>query len=256
MKKAALVTGGARRIGGEIVRRLAREGYAVAVHFRSSREQAQALRQECMDAGALQVEILNGDLSYARVRETLIARATQLVGPISLLVNSASMFEYDDVNGFDGARFEQHLQTNFIAPVELTMALYRASMESVGGSAPHSISLLDQKIFNLNPDYMTYTLAKLANHASIRYLAQCCAPAIRVNAIAPGVTLLSGEMDESAFQRAHKLAALGRSSSVQDIADAVVMLDAATSITGQTIAVDGGQHLVPRGRDVAFEEAL
>ena len=101
---------------------------------------------------------------------------------------------------------------------------------------------------------MTYTLAKLASHSSIRYLAQCCAPTLRVNAIAPGVTLPSSDMDEAGFSRAHRIAVTGASSTAQDIAQAVWMLESSPAITGQTLTVDGGQHLVPRARDVAFRE--
>lgn len=116
----------------------------------------------------------------------------------------------------------------------------------------HVVTILDQKVFNLNIDYMTYTLSKLASHASIRYLAQCCAPVLRVNAIAPGLTLASADMNDEAFANAHKVAALDMSSTPQDITSAVILLESIPSITGQTIVVDGGQHLVPRTRDVAF----
>jgi NAD(P)-dependent dehydrogenase (short-subunit alcohol dehydrogenase family) len=177
---------------------------------------------------------------------------------LHLIVNNASLFAYDQAASFTPANFEQHLQTNFIAPVELTMALHRhhSQRQSPAGQVMergHVVTLLDQKLENLNTDYLSYTLAKLGSGASIRYLAQCCAPLLRVNAISPGVSLVSGDMTPAEFESAQKIAALGQSSTPQDIAMAVLMLDQAVAVTGQTLLVDGGQHLVPRERDVAFE---
>jgi len=177
----------------------------------------------------------------------------RLTGDLHLLVNNASLFEYDNAHSFAPERFEQHLQTNLIAPVELTMALHRHHSQQGGKRSGHVVTLLDQKLENLNVDYLSYTLAKLSSGASIRYLAQCCAPYLRVNAIGPGVTLVSGDMTPDEFERSQKIAALGKSSTPQDIAMAVLMLDEAVAVTGQTLLVDGGQHLVPRQRDVAFE---
>ena len=253
MKNVAVITGGATRIGRAICLRLAREGYALVIHYRNSLDEALATRADCLDAGAPVVATLQADFSDQTTRDQFIDRAIGLAGPVSLLVNSASMFEYDNADSFTRARLEEHLKTNYLTPVELTMALYKSAMIAPSGHTRHVVTLLDQKILNLNTDYMTYTLAKLASHASIRYLAQCCAPALRVNAIAPGVTLVSGQMNMDEFRQAHQVAALGHSSSPNDIADAVWLLDRSPAITGQTLMVDGGQHLVPRGRDVAFE---
>jgi NAD(P)-dependent dehydrogenase (short-subunit alcohol dehydrogenase family) len=137
------------------------------------------------------------------------------------------------------------------------MALHRHYLaqhsQAAGTRSGHVVTLLDQKLENLNIDYLSYTLAKLGSGASIRYLAQCCAPYLRVNSISPGVTLLSGDMTPAEIERSQKIAALGHSSTPQDIAMAVLMLDDALAVTGQTLLVDGGQHLVPRQRDVAFE---
>ena len=163
------------------------------------------------------------------------------------------MFEYDDAKTFTEAKFHEHLQSNYLAPLEFTMELFRL-LNGLKKERAHVVTVLDQKVFNLNTDYMTYTLSKLAGHSSIRYLAQCCAPTLRVNAVAPGITLASSDMSENIFEKAHKYAALDSSSTPQDIAAAIIMLDSAPAITGQTIAVDGGQHLLPRARDVAFEE--
>ncbi|MCF8159286.1 MAG: SDR family oxidoreductase [Polaromonas sp.] len=248
--RIALVTGGAKRIGRAICLELAARGYGLALHYRTSRQEAEQTRADCLSAGAAFAEMVCGDLSDPLFRGGLIKQVTLQVGHIDLLVNSASLFEYDDVGNFAPERFAAHLQSNYLAPVELTLALHRQALEAAAQA--HVVTLLDQKIFNLNTDYMSYTLAKLASHASIRYLAQCCAPALRVNAIAPGVTLVSGDMSPADFDKAHEIAALGRSSTPEDIAASVLFLDTSCAITGQTLTVDGGQHLVPRGRDVAF----
>lgn len=248
--RIALVTGGAKRMGRAICLQLAAQGYGLVIHYWKSQEEANQTRADCLSAGAAFAETVCGDLSNSLFRAGLIKQVTNKVGRIDLLVNSASLFEYDDASSFRSERFAAHLQSNYLAPVELTMALHQQMLASA--SQAHVVTLLDQKVFNLNTDYMSYTLAKLASHAAIRYLAQCCAPVLRVNAIAPGVTLVSGDMSATDFVKAHEIAALGRSSTPDDIAASVLFLDASCAITGQTLAVDGGQHLVPRGRDVAF----
>lgn len=246
--RTALVTGGAKRIGRAICLELAAKEYAVLIHYRHSKEDAEATRNECLKSGARMAEIIDCDLAIQDQRSGLIERAYEVNGQLDLLVNSASMFEYDTAQTFTAGDFHEHLHTNFLAPVELTLALHRI------GKKAHVVTLLDQKIFNLNTDYMTYTLSKLASHSAIRYLAQCCAPVLRVNAVAPGVSLVSGSMTEDEFVNSQKIAALGKSSTPSDIAAAVAMLETCSAITGQTIAVDGGQHLRPRARDVAFAE--
>jgi FolB domain-containing protein len=242
-EKIVLVTGGARRIGRAICLQLASHGYRVIIHYRSSKEEAKNTRQACLAAGASMAEILHGDLSDLEARSQLLSQAIDLTGEIDLLVNSASMFEYDTAQTFDSRFFNNHLQTNFLAPVELTMSLHQLLTSK--NKKAHVVTLLDQKVFNLNTDYASYTLAKLASQSSIRYLAQCCAPTLRVNAIAPGVSATSGSMTEGDFLKAQKIAALGASSTPEDIASAVYLLDNSPAITGQTLVVDGGQHLLP-----------
>ena len=257
MSRVSLVTGGAQRLGREICLGLAGRGDTVVIHYKGSDKAAARTRDDCLAAGAAAAFIIQADLADTAQRMGLVDAVLRMTGDLHLLVNNASMFEYDNAHNFEPARFEQHLQTNFIAPVELTMALHRHYLaqhsQAAGTRAGHVVTLLDQKLENLNIDYLSYTLAKLGSGASIRYLAQCCAPYLRVNAISPGVTLLSGDMTPAEFERSQKIAALGQSSTPQDIAMAVLMLDGALAVTGQTLLVDGGQHLVPRQRDVAFE---
>ena len=248
-----MVTGGAQRLGRQICLALAGRGDTVVVHYKGSNQEAARTRDDCLAAGAAAAFIVQADLADKVERAALVSAVLRLTGDLHLLVNNASLFEYDNANSFAPERFEQHLQTNLIAPVELTMALHRHHSQQGGKRSGHVVTLLDQKLENLNVDYLSYTLAKLGSGASIRYLAQCCAPYLRVNAIGPGVTLVSGDMTPDEFERSQKIAALGKSSTPQDIAMAVLMLDQAVAVTGQTLLVDGGQHLVPRQRDVAFE---
>ncbi len=258
MSRIALVTGGAQRLGRQICLALAARGDTVVIHYKTSDQEAARTRDDCLAAGAAAAFTVRADLAAAADRATLMDAVLRLTGDLHLIVNNASLFEYDQAASFTPASFEQHLQTNFIAPVELTMALHRhhSQRQAPAGQVMergHVVTLLDQKLENLNTDYLSYTLAKLGSGASIRYLAQCCAPLLRVNAISPGVSLVSGDMTLAEFERAQKIAALGQSSTPQDIAMAVLMLDQAIAVTGQTLLVDGGQHLVPRQRDVAFE---
>jgi NAD(P)-dependent dehydrogenase (short-subunit alcohol dehydrogenase family) len=257
MSRVSLVTGGAQRLGREICLALAGRGDTVVVHYKGSDKDAARTRDDCLAAGAAAAFTVQADLADQAERASLVDAVLRLTGELHLLVNNASLFEYDNAHSFEPARFEQHLQTNLIAPVELTMALHRHHRQQPnqqgGLRAGHVVTLLDQKLENLNIDYLSYTLAKLSSGASIRYLAQCCAPYLRVNAIGPGVTLVSGDMTPAEFERSQKIAALGQSSTPQDIAMAVLMLDQAVAVTGQTLLVDGGQHLIPRQRDVAFE---
>ena len=253
MSRVSLVTGGAQRLGRQICLALAGRGDTVVVHYKGSNQEAARTRDDCLAAGAAAAFIVQADLADKVERAALVGAVLRLTGNLHLLVNNASLFEYDNAHSFAPERFEQHLQTNLIAPVELTMALHRHHSQQGGKRSGHVVTLLDQKLENLNVDYLSYTLAKLGSGASIRYLAQCCAPYLRVNAIGPGVTLVSGDMTPDEFERSQKIAALGKSSTPQDIAMAVLMLDQAVAVTGQTLLVDGGQHLVPRQRDVAFE---
>jgi NAD(P)-dependent dehydrogenase (short-subunit alcohol dehydrogenase family) len=209
MSSVSLVTGGAQRLGREICLALAGRGDTVVIHYKGSDKAAARTRDDCLAAGAAAAFIIQADLADTAQRTGLVDAVLRLTGELHLLVNNASMFEYDNAHSFEPARFEQHLQTNFIAPVELTMALHRHYLEqhsqAAGTRAGHVVTLLDQKLENLNIDYLSYTLAKLGSGASIRYLAQCCAPYLRVNAISPGVTLVSGDMTPAEFERSQKL---------------------------------------------------
>ncbi|MEX0960834.1 MAG: SDR family oxidoreductase [Burkholderiales bacterium] len=247
--KAALITGGARRIGRAIAGALAEDGWDVAVHYRSSREDAESLVRE-LRARAVQAMAIHCDLEDPSAVAELVPQCVRTLGPLSLLVNNASLFEYDDIASFDPALWDRHSAVNLRAPMMLSQALQKQLPDGVPGCI---LNMLDQKIFNLNPDFLSYTVTRMGLEGATRVLAMAMAPRVRVCGIAPGLTLPPESLSEEDFRRAHRLAPLGRSSGVEDIVDAVRYLVNAKAVTGVTIAVDGGQHLLPLKRDIQFE---
>jgi NAD(P)-dependent dehydrogenase (short-subunit alcohol dehydrogenase family) len=247
-QQVALVTGAGRRIGRAIALGLAKAGWDVAVHYRHSEPEATALADEIGALGR-RAALLRCDLAdEAAVRE-LPGRAAAELGLLTCVVNNASLFEYDSATAFSPGMLAAHMQANVAAPILLAQALHAAT--PADGQAV-VINLLDQKLYNLNPDFLSYTLSKAALHTATTMLAQSLAPKVRVVGVAPGITMVSGEQTEDGFARAHQQTPLGRSSTPQDIADAVVYAAAARALTGTTLLVDGGQHLMPLARDVMF----
>ncbi|HMR71848.1 MAG TPA: SDR family oxidoreductase, partial [Rubrivivax sp.] len=177
-------------------------------------------------------------------------RVAAACGRLDALVNNASRFVYDDAAGFSYAALEAHLRANTGAPIVLARALHAHLAERDASGC--AVNLLDQKLWNPNPDYLSYTLSKAALEAATTLLAQALAPVLRVAGVAPGVTLLSGPMSAAEFERAHRLTPLQRSSTPEDIARAVRFVLESPAITGTTLLVDGGQHLMPQPRDVLF----
>jgi len=170
-------------------------------------------------------------------------------GAISCVVNNASLFEHDVAADFSMAQLDAHMHANLAAPILLAQALYNITPE---GSQAVVVNLLDQKLFNLNPDFLSYTLSKAALHSATTMLAQALAPRVRVVGVAPGITLVSGDQTAAGFAKAHAATPLGRSSTPDDIAAAVCFVAESSAITGTTLVVDGGQHLIPLARDVMF----
>ncbi|GJJ05537.1 short chain dehydrogenase [Duganella rhizosphaerae] len=247
----ALVTGAGRRIGRAIALGLARAGWDVAVHYRASAAEAREV-VAAIEALGRRAVALPCDLADEAAVRALLPQAAAALGALRCVVNNASLFEYDNAADFTAGRLDAHMRANVAAPVILAQALH-AALEAAGADAPGVvINLLDQKLYNLNPDFLSYTLSKAALHAATTMLAQQLAPAVRVVGIAPGITMVSGDQTEAGFAHAHRQTPLGRSSTPEDIADSVVYAATARALTGTTLLVDGGQHLMPLPRDVMF----
>lgn len=246
--RVALVTGGARRIGRAIALALARDGWDIAVHYATSRREAldTVAGIEALGRRALAV---NRDLGIERGVRSLLAECAEELGPVTCVVNNAAIFEYDTPARFKAELLVKHVRLNTAAPVLLAQALHAALAENERGVV---VNLLDQKLANPNPDFLSYTLSKSALAYATTVLAQALAPKVRVVGLAPGITLPSAMQSEEGFARAHAQTPLGRSSTPEDVGQAVVYLAGASAVTGATLLVDGGQHLVPSTRDVMF----
>ena len=248
-RRVVLVTGAARRIGREIALDLGAHGFDVAVHYRSNADEAEATVAELIARGAA-AHAFAADLSIEAACRELLPQVAAHFGRVDAVVNNASLFEYDTPASFSHASMESHWRANTAPAVILAQALHE--LHGGGGESACVVNLLDQKLWNPNPDYFSYTLSKAALQAATVMLAQALAPRVRVCGVAPGVTLVSGPMSEGEFLRAHTLTPLQRSSTPADIARSVRFLIDSPAITGTTLIVDGGQHLLGQPRDVMF----
>ncbi len=237
--KAALVTGAARRMGRAIARDLAREGWAVAVHYGSSADEAAQVVSEIEAAGGRALA-LQADLSREANMVELLPRAAEALGPLGCLVNNASVFEPDDAASATRESWDRHMEINLRAPFVLAQSFARALPEGRGGVV---VNLLDERVWNLTPYFMSYSLAKSGLWTLTRSLALALAPRIRVNGIGPGPALPSARQSQEQFERQCAGMPLGRGTTPEEICAALRFILAAKSMTGQMIALDGGQHL-------------
>jgi NAD(P)-dependent dehydrogenase (short-subunit alcohol dehydrogenase family) len=237
--RAALVTGGGRRIGRAIALALGRDGWAVAVHYRGSAAEAEAVAQQIRDAGGRAVA-LAADLAREAEVERLLPDAAAALGPIGLLVNNASVFENDTALAVTRESWDRHLETNLRAPFVLMQHFARALPPEAEGVI---VNLLDERVWSLTPYFISYTLSKAALWSLTQSLALALAPRIRVNGIGPGPALPSARQSDAQFRRQQALMPLGRGTTPEEIAEAVRFIVAAPAMTGQMIALDGGQHL-------------
>ncbi len=252
----ALVTGAGKRLGRAMALELARHGYDVAVHYASSQEGADAAVAEIEAIGRAAVA-LQADLLKEDDTQSLLPRAAgALGGPITVLINNASVFEYDNIESATRESWDRHLESNLRAPFVLTQALAAQAPEAVidAGGEPVAqslvINMLDQRIRKLTPEFMSYTIAKMGLWALTRTAAQALAPAVRVNGIGPGPTLRGGRQSEAHFARQRGATVLNRGSDLDDICAALAYYLSAKTVTGQVICVDGGQHLAWQTPDV------
>ena len=239
--RVALVTGAGKRIGRAIALALAADGWSIGVHYNRSREEADSTVAGIERAGG-RAASLRADLAREAEVETLVARTeTALGGPVGCLVNNASLFEHDTVETVTRASWDAHMETNLRAPFVLTQRFAAALPADAADGVV--VNVIDQRVWNLTPHFVSYTLSKAGLWTLTRTLALALAPRIRVNAVGPGPTLPSPRQDREQFERQCAATPLRRGTSPEEIAAAVRFILAAPAMTGQMIALDGGQHL-------------
>ena len=248
-RPVVLVTGSARRVGREIALELAAHGYDLALHAHRSTDECADTAREAEARGA-RVACFAADLADESATRALLPDAAAALGRVDAVVNNASRFEHDDIDSVTHASLAAHWQVNAAAPVLLAQAL-RAQVAAAGGQGC-VVNLLDQKLWNPNPDHLSYTLSKAALEAATTLLAQALAPQLRVVGVAPGLTLTSHLLPQERFEELHKLSPLGRSSTPEQVAQAVRFALENGALTGTTLLVDGGQHLMKFERDFSL----
>ena len=252
--RTVLVTGAAIRLGREIALALARSGWQVAVHYRHSEQDAIQTVADCTaitSASGLKHAAFQADLADETAVRGLLPQVLAQFGTVDAVVNSASTFEHDSAQSFGFQAMEQHLRSNTGAPILLAQALHQ-HLQARGTHSGAVVNLLDQKLWNLNPDFFSYTLSKAALEVANTMLAQALAPWVRVVGVAPGLTLKSHMLSDEQFAALHQISPLGRSSTAADVAATVKFALENASITGTTLLVDGGQHLMQFERDFSL----
>jgi NAD(P)-dependent dehydrogenase (short-subunit alcohol dehydrogenase family) len=247
MKQAVLVTGGARRVGAALARAVAAHGHLAIVHYQRSEDAARRLAEE-ITAGGGRSGIIQADFTDRDATASLIARCTDRFGSVGVLVNNASGYRYDTIDTLEAGAWDENLRTNLEAPLFLAKAF--AGLCGEGGSI---INMLDFKVTNLNPDYFSYTVAKVAMAGATRMLAMAFRGRVRVNGIAPGLTLQSGRQTEEQFARAWRMTPLGHGPLPEELGRAATYLIDTPSVNGQILSLDGGASLRPRPRDISVD---
>ncbi len=252
-KRTVLVTGAGKRLGREIALNLAQAGWQVAVHYRHSVREAQTTVQDCQALG-VHSESFAADLGDEADCRALVPAVVTRFGRLDAVVNSASTFEHDSAQTFSFAAMDTHLRANTGAAIVLAQSLHTHLLERCpdGAAVGAVVNLLDQKLWNMNPDFFSYTLSKAALEAATTMLAMALSPAMRVVGVAPGLTLTSHMLSDEKFSQLHRQSPLGRSSTPQDVASTVRFALDNRSLTGTTLLVDGGQHLMRFERDFSL----
>jgi len=249
-KKSVLVTGAAKRLGRAIALHLAESGWSVAVHYNNSQAEAEetvaALHEKGVHAAAI-----NADLTLEDDTERLIDRARAAVGPLTALVNTASVFENDTIATMTRKSWDKHIEANLRAPLVLSRDFAEQIPDGQEGAI---VNLLDQRLLKPTPQFLSYGVSRAGLHWLTVTLAQALGPRIRVNGVAPGPTLRNERQSEAHFKRQQESTILGRGAMPEDVARAVSYLIEARAVTGQMIAVDGGQHLIWKTADAGTEQ--
>jgi NAD(P)-dependent dehydrogenase (short-subunit alcohol dehydrogenase family) len=255
--RTALVTGSATRLGREVALALAAAGWRVAVHYRSSAGEAAQTVADCLRLApaGVQAESFQADLDDESQARALLPRVVERFGAVDGVINNASMFEHDSIGSFGYEALLAHARTNTGAPIVLAQALHQHVCARSGPARAADavvVNMLDQKLWNQNPDFLSYTLSKAALEAATTMLAIALAPQLRVVGVAPGLTITSQFIPQEKFDALHRLSPLGRSSTPHDVVAAVKFALDNQSITGTTLLVDGGQHLMKFDRDFSL----
>jgi NAD(P)-dependent dehydrogenase (short-subunit alcohol dehydrogenase family) len=237
--RTVLITGAARRIGRAIALDLATAGWQVCVHYRRSGAEALRLVEEIKDLGG-QAATVSADLASDVDVSGLILQCREALGTPVCLINNASEFQVDTVATTTSQTWDTHLDINLKAPVFLARAMFLGLPQGATGNV---INIVDQRVWKLTPDFFSYTISKAGLWTATRTLAQALAPRVRVNAIGPGPVLKSIHQTDADFAREADSTLLGRGPALEEIAAAVRFILASPSLTGQMIALDGGQHL-------------
>ena len=237
--KSVLITGGSQRIGRCISETLASKGWSVAIHFHESASSAETLADTIASEGG-KAEIFQADLSNQSEVEGLIAQIDDVIGPLGALVNNASIFESESWEDVTEESWTTHLNVNVRAPYFLSQAFAQSLPANETGAI---VNIIDQRVWNLRSDFISYTISKSGLWTMTQTLALALAPRIRVNAVGPGPTLPSKRQSDSSFRQQAEGTPLGHGAQPDDIAQAVLYLLDAPAVTGQMIAVDGGEHL-------------
>lgn len=244
-KPAVLITGAAKRIGRAIALDMARHGWAVALHYNTSAEAAEEAVDEIQAAGGSAVA-LQADLENLETVGNLLPACSKALGVPRCLINNASLFEPDEISSVSPDSFHRHMRVNLRAPIFLAQAFADNLAAPAEGNI---INILDQRVWKLTPDYFSYTISKAGLWAATQTMAQALSPRIRVNAIGPGPTLANARQSDAAFTEQQQATPLGRGAELREIGSAVRFILDAPSMTGQMIALDGGQHLAWRTPD-------
>ena len=249
-EKTALVTGAAKRLGRAIVLELAAAGWNIALHYHGSADDAQKTAEEARAFG-VKVATLKADLSKEAETAALVGLAAQAIGPLTALINSASLFESDDWRSASRASWDAHMETNLRAPFLLSQTF---AQQLPAGAKGNIVNIVDQRVLKPTPQFLSYSLSKAGLYWLTTTLAQGMGPDIRVNAVGPGPTIKNERQSDADFARQRDATVLGHGAEPADIAAAIRYLLAAEAVTGQMIAVDGGQHLIWQTPDVRVTE--
>jgi NAD(P)-dependent dehydrogenase (short-subunit alcohol dehydrogenase family) len=246
MTQLALITGGALRIGKAIALRLAKADFSIAIQYRNSREDAEAAVAAVTAAGGRGASFQANLAEHAEV-ENLLPKVSATLGCVTCLINNASCFGEDTAQTLTGESWRAHLAVNLTAPIFLSQAFAAQLPE---GETGNIVNIVDQRVLRPNPLFFSYTVSKSALWAATKTMAQAFAPRIRVNAIGPGPTLKSIHQSEEDFEHERRSVPLGHGATPEEVAEAVAFILSAPAMTGQMIALDGGQHLLWQTPDI------